>query len=352
MPDVLGDVRLLDDMVAAVARARSHAAAKAAVSDMGLGLWNDAVARVQAGQLDDRPLYWQRLYLNRSLRGATFGYPITPAQRHELIELHETASRGQSSLNLTGHLQHGAQRVVVTGFDPFLLDRNLKQVNPSGVVALSLDGRVMESGVVIETAMMPVRYGDFDEGEVEGILAPVYANSLAAMVVTVSMGRDHFDLERFPGLRRSATAPGNRNVLSGGSAENPVVPRYLPRYAPRAEFVEFSLPAQAMLEAEGAYEVRINSRVATLESGEFEAANLAALQGQTAVRGGGGGYLSNEISYRSINLREHLRSEIPTGHIHTPRIVDDQPGPITDIVRQTTLLIQLAIEALDVPGTE
>jgi len=39
-----------------------------------------------------------------------------------------------------------------------------------------------------------------------------------------------------------------------------------------------------------------------------------------SVQGGGGGYLSNEISYRSILLRNRLGSTIPTGHIHSPRI--------------------------------
>ena len=46
---------------------------------------------------------------------------------------------------------------------------------------------------------------------------------------------------------------------------------------------------------------------------------LAALRGQTAVQGSGGGYLSNEISYRSIRLANELGVALPMGHIHTPK---------------------------------
>ena len=39
------------------------------------------------------------------------------------------------------------------------------------------------------------------------------------------MGRDAFDLERFPGRRRSASSPDNLNLLSGGSEKAPIVPK-------------------------------------------------------------------------------------------------------------------------------
>ena len=42
------------------------------------------------------------------------------------------------------------------------------------------------------------------------------------------MGRDHFDLERFPGRRRSSEAPDNAGVLTGASAAEALVLGWAP----------------------------------------------------------------------------------------------------------------------------
>jgi pyrrolidone-carboxylate peptidase len=61
------------------------------------------------------------------------------------------------------------------------------------------------------------------------------------------------------------------------------------------------------------------------------------------VRGGGGGYLSNEISYRSIRLRNKLGSTIPTGHIHTPRMPAYDKAMLEKIAAQVTQMLRLAL---------
>ena len=55
------------------------------------------------------------------------------------------------------------------------------------------------------------------------------------------------------------------------------------------------------------------------------------------------GYLSNEISYRSIVLRNKLGSTIPTGHIHTPRISDFNAKTNQAIVEQIKAMLVLSL---------
>jgi pyrrolidone-carboxylate peptidase len=73
---------------------------------------------------------------------------------------------------------------------------------------------------------------------------------------------------------------------------------------------------------------------------------LSQLNGHIAVSGSGGGYLSNEISYRSIRLRDQLNSNIPTGHIHTPRIQQFEPEIEEKIVKQIRTMLELALEGI------
>jgi len=63
------------------------------------------------------------------------------------------------------------------------------------------------------------------------------------------------------------------------------------------------------------------------------------LQGQTAVRGSGGGYLSNEISYRSIRLAQSLNIELPMGHIHTPRMQGHDDQVLSQILAQIQIML-------------
>jgi len=292
---------------------------------LGRRLWREAVVRVQQGDLDDRPLYWQRLAARR----------LFPAD--EEASALELASRNQDV-----RFEAGAEfNVLVTGFDPFDLDEHIDQSNPSGVVALSLDGRVVGAGrAEIRTMIMPVRFRDFDEGIIEWALTPLLED--IHLLVTVSMGRDAFDLERFPGRQRSSGKPDNCRQLCGGTPEKPIVPPG----SDGPEFVEFSLPVTAMFEQEGDYPVRDNRRVTTIEAGDVTADSLAQLSGYSAVQGSGGGYLSNEISYRAIRLVQDSGRNIPVGHIHTPRIAGSDVSKVRSISRQTAQLIQVAIESL------
>ncbi|MCV6603661.1 MAG: hypothetical protein OIF34_00035 [Porticoccaceae bacterium] len=323
----------------------SYEHARGLVEGFGRHLWNESKAEME--DFDDRPLYWARLQVTEIIRTiAPVVFTLSEKERFELLELLEETSRGRQNLE---YLTEAPLRILITGFDPFLLDRNIEQGNPSGIAALLLDGQVIEyqgRRAEINSVIFPVRFEDFDRGEVESLLASVYALNAVDMVVTISQGRSDFDLERFPGRRRSSKAPDNLNEFIKGLEKGPVVSN-VGRYGMIGpEFVEFSLPVIEMQKAAGKYKINDNHSVETLEKGQFDAQALAELAGSTAVQGGGGGYLSNEISYRSIRLRNMLGSEIATGHIHTPVLTSSTPAVAEPIIAQIRAMLERALTAL------
>ncbi len=307
-------------------------------------MWKDGVASFkQQNDFDDRSLYWSRLKMTKSLRQSSAFIALLPMQQQELLWQFELLSRGKNDIKFNKNTN---KKILVTGFDPFFLDRNIDQSNPSGVAALALDDLFISNdglSAEIETLIVPVRFADFDQGMIEQLLTPYLKN--VDMIVTISMGRKHFDLERFPGLRRSAKAPGNLNVFTGANSENPLIPKLNGKPLTGAEFVEFSLPVAAMQLANGEYKINDNRNVTTLQH-TFEAPSLAALKGQTSVQGSGGGYLSNEISYRSILLRSQNNAVLPVGHIHTPRIKAFEPKTSEKIVKQIKQMLTHSIKAI------
>ena len=316
------------------------------VAEHGDGLWTSGKRQVMT-TFDDRFLYWARLESTRFIRTANFNFTLSQLERLALIEKFEHHSRGRNDLQFDESIKI---HILLTGFDPFLLDRHIDQSNPSGIAALKFDNQIIRfkgKQAQIQTVLFPVRYADFDAGELEDLLAPYYKDNSVDMIVTVSMGRDEFDLEHFPGRRRSSKAPDNLNVFSGGNEDSPVVPRLYGEILEGNEFYEFSLPYEAIQGAEKSASYRINDRriVTTLE-GTVTVDNISDLKKATAVRGGGGGYLSNEISYRSVRLAHRFGSTIPTGHIHTPRIASFDIEAIKRIIKQLESMLAHSIIAL------
>ncbi|MCZ6856211.1 MAG: hypothetical protein O7G86_20020 [Gammaproteobacteria bacterium] len=331
-----------DEMAEGLTMANTQALRATLVARIAHALWREAVADGASGYADDRALYWGRLALRVSLRRAL--PPEHTAELETLLTRLESYSRGFEDIRYPDDATH---RILITGFDPFQLDQDITQSNPSGLAALLLDGSTVTAGTVratIVATVMPVRFEDFDRGIIEDFLTPHFRTDNLALMVTISMGRSGFDLERFPGLRRSATASDNQNVITGANENNPLVPHLGEGLLDGPEFVEFSLPAHAMLDAAGTWPTVDNRQVRTLERGSFAAASLAELVDQTAVSGSGGGYLSNEISYRSILLHQRLLADFPIGHIHTPRIAGFDEAQERQIVEQIQRLLIRAIE--------
>ena len=288
----------------------------------GAELWAHAVADVRAGIADDRPLYWARLKLGERLRNSG-------QARAALL-----AARGFRPLPKE-------PTALLTAFDPFKLESDIGQSNPSGVAGLLLDNTIV-AGVRVRAAILPVSFSAFDDGIVETLLTPYLAasNHVSRLCLTLSMGRDGFDLERFPGRRRSSRKPDNAGRCGGGTLTSPRVP---PGLQGVPEFLEFSLPATAMAGRGGRWPVRDNRKVLTLRRGAVEAESLASLAGTTAVAGSGGGYLSNEVAYRALSLRRRLGATIPVGHLHMPKITGHDAAAEQAMVNQVRDMLEAAL---------
>ena len=336
--------RTLEALIGAAGQAASTTDPEA-FSELGDSLWRAAVQGVQSGEIfDDRALYWARLKLIAERKGLGVDVAALAAL--------ERASRGMAdtAFDVESTAGGGSIRVIVTGFDPFHLDRQIEQSNPSGLAALALDGRTLETAAgpaTVQAAVFPVRFADFDKGLVEAFIEPLLTRGVD-MVITISMGREGFDLERFPGRRRSSHVTDNLNVLTGANPENPLVPALNGRKLSGPEFLEFTLPAEAMVAVGGEFPIRDNRNVATLERGDLQADSLQVLADQTAVRGSGGGYLSNEIAYRTLLANERVlgaEDRIPMGHIHTPRLEGFDPEFERKVVAQIEDMLIAAVEA-------
>lgn len=312
----------------------------------GKGIWNDAKEYYKnTNNIDDRPLYWARLKMSTALKQTKPFKDSLPDQQNKLIWQFEKYSRGQTDVNFDKKTD---KKVLITGFDPFLLDRNIKQSNPSGINALVLDDLVISSGNVsaeIETLILPMRFKDLDHGIIEEILSPFYRRNAVDMIITVSMGRNSFDLDRFAGLRRSAVFPDNLNLLTGANASKPLIPSLngIPLKGP--EFLEFTLPAEDMVSVSGFFPIK-DKRIVTTKNGSVEVIALTELINEVAVKGSGGGYISNEVAYRTLHLRDLYNPILPVGHIHTPSIRGYDKKKIELILSQFKRMLTQAVKTL------
>ncbi|MDT0471209.1 pyroglutamyl peptidase [Streptomyces griseoviridis] len=324
-----------------LAHARSYAQARRAAVREGSALWRRAVDRAQGrgpagGDLsrdDDRPLYWARLAMTREARTWEPEFGLEEARRAALIEVVERTSRGQTDVRLPA--QKGLRRVLVTGFDPFTLDRDIRISNPSGATALALDGTVIRTPrgpARVETVVFPVRWRDFADGTVERALRPYLRT--ADLFTTVSQGRvGRFDVERTNGAWRGGF-PDNETVGSTGT-----VPVTDPASQP--QWTTTTLPYRAITAAvTGRFPVYDNTTVTEVPAGGTEPVVRpdGPTPGSAARAGGGGDYLSNEVAYRATLLRDRLglRDTLPGGHVHTPVLqfgagnTDPATGTVSD----------------------
>ncbi|MEU7646187.1 pyroglutamyl peptidase [Streptomyces huasconensis] len=327
----------------ALRKARSYDQARRLVVRDGRALWDRAVDRAQGrgparGDLsrdDDRPLYWARLGMTRELRQWEPGrFSLDERRRERLIRALESASRGQDDVRLP-HGRGHVKRILVTGFDPFTLDRDVRISNPSGATALALDGttiRTAEGPARIEAVTFPVRWQDFTDGAVERALRPHLPR--VDLFTTISQGRvGRFDVERTNGAWRGGF-PDNENV-----SRTETVPVNDPASQP--QWTSTTLPYKKIVEGgTGRFPVYDNTSVTEIPAGGTEPVVRPGgpTEGSTARAGGGGDYLSNEIAYRATLLRDRLglRDRLPGGHVHTPVLqfgpgnTDPATGAVTD----------------------
>jgi pyrrolidone-carboxylate peptidase len=325
--------------VALCATPDAHLAA-GVVAVQGRLLWTAAVERAQGrapapglDRTDDRPLYWARLTLTRALRQWVPAFPLSAVGRDALVASLERSSRGQDSVFFPPG--RGQRRILMSGFDPFVLDVDIRRSNPSGATALALDGTVVRTPAGparIETAMFPVNWDPFATGIVERTFLPFLTpgRRQVDMFTTVSQGRpERFDIERYNGRWRGGFAD-NLNVSRTGVIP---IPPGVPTVLPAPEFVPTTLPfATIVATPSGRFPVFDNTTVVEIPAGSTTPVTQpnGPTPGSVARQGGGGDYLSNEIAYRTTLLRDAVHADLPGGHVHTP-VLQFAPGNTTEI---------------------
>ncbi|WP_257155683.1 pyroglutamyl peptidase [Streptomyces sp. Ru87] len=326
------------DFTAALGGVDSPEQARSLTERSGEELWQRAVDRAQGrgpdgGDLsrsDDRPLYWARLGMTTALRTwEPSAFELTDTGRADLLNRLERTSRGHTSIDLPpdggggGTGEDTVKRVLVTGFDPFQLNFDRRQGNPSGAAALALDGTTINtpSGPArVETAVFPVRWDDFADGMVEQALLPHFepGPSRVDLFTTISQGRpEQFDVERYNGAWRGGYQDNNG---LGPTGVIPVPPG-VPTVEPQPQWTTTSLPYEAMTTAPtGDFTVVDNTAVREIPAGSTEEVPSpdGPTPGSEARQGSGGNYLSNEIAYRATLLRDAVELDVPGGHLHTP----------------------------------
>lgn len=347
----------------ALERAGSFGQAERVVAGQGARLWQRAVDRAQGrgpagGDLsrdDDRPLYWARLGMTREVRQWEPEFGLTDTQRASLLAELEENSRGENAIRYP-HAK-GVKRILLTGFDPFTLDRDVRISNPSGATALALDGTTIQTAdgpARIETAVFPVRWQDFAQGTVERTLRRQLP--CVDLFTTVSQGRvGRFDVERTNGAWRGGF-PDNENV-----SRTETIPVTDPASQP--QWTSTTLPyARIAAAATGRFPVYDHTSVTEIPAGGTDPVVRpdGPTPGSTARAGGGGDYLSNEIAYRATLLRDRLglHDSLPGGHVHTPVLqfgtgnTDPATGTVTDpefvqnrldIIAQVRAIVTVAV---------
>lgn len=297
------------------------------IEQHGTLLWKTAVDRAQGkrpdlGDLDrydDRPLYWARLHMVRAIRQWTPAFNITDQERKDLIKKLEYTSRGITSIDFPSG--EGVKRILVSGFDPYQLEQEFRRSNPSGASALQLDGLKVntENGpAFIQAVSFPVRWQDFEDGIVEDSFGPylMEGKQRIDLMMTISQGgARQMAIERWAGRWHT----GRDNDMQNRSEPTPIVEHW-PMPAEQPEFIETTLPYQAMIDAgTGPWRVHLNERISEYLPWENRVVshNNGPTPGAEARSGGGGAYLSNESMYRSNRVRLGLgATDIPGGHLH------------------------------------
>jgi pyrrolidone-carboxylate peptidase len=313
------------------------------IQNDGRQFWQQAIAFNAAAPYDDRPVYWARLHATAAIKN----HPYVKKQRKlekELINSMEDWSRGRMTVDFTATNPAftgvpglaTAKKILVTGFDPFDLLAHPDTYNPAGLVALALHNHVITDGLgntgLVQAAVFPVRYRDFDANVVESFVEKYLKNGSpdqVEMLMTISLYQagHHFFLERYAARYRKNSSD-NRNDFLGGI--------HVGKGGSWKEFFETTLPVPQIVQLTPGYptqEVFYNQRFEAVGNTQgfpiedrgtinFPAlnsnANIGPVPSGKSKNGSGGSYLSNEIFYRVSRLREALASTTQTGHLHIP----------------------------------
>ena len=334
-------------------------------------LWKAAIAGVQKDKLDDRPLYWARNKMQVALKryylfknDIDFEKSIVKKNSNleEIIITFEEKSRNYTGIDFS-KAPKGTKKILITGFDPFILNEfnnkeikgyspNIKQSNPSGVVALALNGNT-ELGGYIQTMIVPVRYTDFDssqdrengqgEGIIEKYIKPfIEKKGEVDMIITISQADAKYNIDVFATATRRGFNDNMNFIREDGSKAIPG----------GAETIKTTLPKKMVDSKLG---TNYNGRYFITKkdfddyykgdySKEFFLDINDDLPQLSIYDGPGGNYLSNEIFYRVAKLRESLQPKLPTGHFHIRKIQGVKEELVPEKVEKLITIIKETIK--------
>jgi pyrrolidone-carboxylate peptidase len=304
-----------------LAKAKTFNNAKKTVRLFGQKLWQTATQTAQSSVVpsqDDRPLYFARLSMARAIRQWQPAFSYGPTRRAELIQLLEQTSRGMDTAQFSN--QNNTKNILVSGFDPFGIE-GIRYGNPSGAVAMSLDGQSLPGGPVngqVQATIFPVRFIDFDAGMVETFFRPFLTGpNPADMILMLGMQADDYEVEEYAARVRSTQIPDIMSQLGGPSSISRVVP---PGVGPGPEFVQSTLPSAVRGALGRSTPSSGESTVKEIPAGKAEAVEQLGgpTAGSTAVAGSGGEFLCNEIFYRTALLGQGTSVHI--GFLHVPSL--------------------------------
>ena len=316
----------------------------AILMEQGNNLWELGWQLVQSGFTDDRPLYYARLQAIAAIRAYYRRTPLIASQVKTAVLQFEWPSRGLTSLTGTP----GGRLAIVTGFDPFALTNAPKRSNPSGIIALKFKDHEFSSSqgpVKAATAILPVRYEDFDAGIIELALGPILGSLVMLITFSEDASRNFYDVERYATrVRGGAPDNNNKRVASGSVTPGTGTAEFLESTLPYERVITFDITTRKLkgptldetpFVLDQSYQLEISNGVPTprvfvlspssnMGTDSYLKNTEGPLPNEPMRTGSGGSFLSNEIFYRTARKRNEVRSSLPSGHIHIPS-TDDVP---------------------------
>jgi hypothetical protein len=282
------------------------------------------------------------------------------------------AARGGSSIDFTRRVKKDTRVVstLLTGFDPFTGGQakpERGEWNPSGAAVLALDGQTVnaEAGVVaaVEGVVLPVNFDEFRAGLVERIIKPQMGNLDAILTVSLdssikptgpvrleryAVGVHRLDngrLEAIPsapggsGGPRIIEAPAPLETIAAETEKktgstvsvqkptfgNDIALGFHSAAAANAARAELKMPASSSSELviddqATVRQIMSTARTALASAIHFQVVSKGKIHEADLLRGPGGDFLSNEVSYRAQRLL--LESKSPRNpisfHTHVP----------------------------------
>jgi hypothetical protein len=203
---------------------------------------------------------------------------------------------------------------------------------------------------IIQAALFPVRYKDFNRGVVEEFVEEYLANggpNQVNMLMTISLDGvgSHYYLERFATRHRGNTADNMvKQPLFNSSGFGMSWLRYLETTLPVLQIVP---NVSGWSSQEIYYNQSYNEQNYPIDPTATSANALYNLNTDlplspsgVMVNGSGGNFLSNEIFYRVARMREKLGSSTKTGHLHIPDRILAKP------TRTDAQQVQLIMDAI------